>query len=310
MPSLVFNRNGGSYTRQNATDLNTMASARRTFSSLQTSGNLNLHLWSDICATDLNILCNFPMFPKAPDKTLLLNKTIITENITNVDGLRLFGFVIPDKSGLYRFNVKFCRSAEIWLSYNGDWRNARKIWNTEKERKDARVSSDIRLEAGKKYFIEFVATNFIKGKKIQLLWKTPVSSTFEIINETFLSHCIDESGWSNFNIYNELLPDSLVCASRLNNNTYFQAQREISYLSHDQVKDILPYCEYNPSYTVKQKLPRYDAVKRLVVLSHIYPFPEHINVRDQKYWIYPLEEREALEVVHVFMESLDRKMTG
>ncbi|KAL9959044.1 hypothetical protein ACROYT_G036125 [Oculina patagonica] len=281
-------------------------------SSVKTSGNLNLHLWSDTCATDLNILCNFPMFPNAPEDRLLLNETIITDNITSYsDGLRLFGYIIPDKSGLYRFTVKFCHSGEGWLSSNENWRNARKIWDSgNKENNGIQASNDIGLVAGKKYFIEFVATDFIKRNKIQLLWKTPASSAFEIINGMFLSHYMKDSGLTKSNIYDELLPDSVVCTSRRNNNTYFHAQREISYLSHDEVKDTLPYCEYNPSYTVNHRVERWHAVNRLVVHSFIYPFPEHIRVQDQKNWIFPLGEREALEIVDIFMESLNRKMPG
>ena len=311
-PSLVFKRNETTYTRRNSTDFDTMALNKATSIALKTSGKLNLHLWSDTCAADMNILCNFPMFPKAPDKRLLLNTTIISDNITNADGLRLFGFVIPNQSGLYLFTVKFCRTGEVWLSHNDNWRNARKIWDAGRERKDSQASGEIDLVAGRKYFIEFVATNFFKRKKIQLLWKTPTSSSFEIINGTFLSYYMEDSGLTNSNIYDELLPESLVCASRMNNinNTYFQAQREISYLSHDELKDILPYCEYNPSYTVNHKVQKYYAVNKLVVHSFIYPFPEHINLRDVKHWIYPLGEREALQVVHFFMESLDRKMPG
>lgn len=312
LTTLVFNRNETSLnTQQNSTDLNTMTLNKRT-SSVKTSGHFNLHLWSDTCATDLNILCNFPMFPKAPDNRRQLNETIIADNITNhADGLRLFGFIIPDKSGLYRFTVKFCRFGEVWLSNNENWKNAGKIWDSgNKENMDFQSSNEISLVAGKKYFIEFVATGFIKRNKIQLLWKTPMSSAFEIINGTFLSHYMKDSGLTDSNIYDELLPDSVVCASRRNNNTYFPVQREISYLLHDEVKNTLPYCEYNPSYTVNHRVERWYAVNRLVVHSFIYPFPEHISVQDQKNWIFPLGEHEALEVVDIFMESLNRKMPG
>lgn len=308
--TLIFNRNTTTYTRKNSTYLNTMTLNTKSALVLRKSGNLNLHLWSDTCARELNILCNLPMFPRAPDSRQLVNKTIIADNLTDADGTRLFGFIIPDKSGLYLFAVQVC-SAEVWLSHNENWRNARKVLDTEKQpKKDFQVSGKIHLVAGNKYFIEVVSTCFRKRNKIQLLWRTPMTSAFEIINGSYLSQYIDDTGWNHSLISDELLPDSLVCASRRSNRTYFKASREISYLSHDEVKDILPYCEYNPSYTVKHKVQKYQAVTRLVVHSFIYPFPEHMNLRDEKYWIYPLGEDEARKVVDVFTESLHKKMPG
>ena len=308
--SLIFYR---SYKRRNSIHLNTVTlntkfalMAPRT----RKSGNLNLHLWSDICARDLNILCNLPMFPRAPDSKRLVNETVIADNLTDAEGIRLFGFISPDKSGFYLFTVQFC-SAEVWLSHNENWRNARKLLDTEKQpKKELRVTSKIALVAGYKYFIEVVSTCLRKRNKIQLLWKTPMSSAFETINGSYLSQYVDDTGWNQSLVYNDLLPDSLVCASRKNNKTYFNAQPEISYLSHNEVKYILPYCEYNPSYTVNYKMRRHQAVTRHVVHSFIYPFPEHVDLKDQKYWIYPLGENEARKVVDVFTESLHKRMPG
>jgi len=240
----------------------------------------------------------------------LISKTVIDDNVANAEGIRLFGFISPDKSGYYLFTVLFC-SAEVWLGHNENWTNARRILNTEiQTEEDLQVSSEIALVAGNRYFIEVVSTCFRKRNKIQLLWKTPKSSAFEIINGSFLTQYVDDTGWNQSLVYDNLLPDSLVCASKRNNRTYFKAQPEITYLSHDEVKDILPYCEYNPSYTVNYKLQRNQAVSRLVVHSFIYPFPEHIDLKDEKYWIYPLGVDEARKVVDVFTESLYKRMPG
>ena len=284
---------------------------------LRKTGHLNLHLWSETCARDLNILCNFPMFPNAPDNRLLLNKTEVARNSTKADiglSLRLFGFIVPDTSGLYLFIIEFCRSAEVWLSHNENWKNARKIWDTEKlsqEKKDFAVFDEIELMAGRKYFIEVVATCFRLRSKIQLLWKTPMSSSFEVINGTFLSHYTDDRDLNNSKIYDDLLPDSPVCTSRRNKTTYFQVQQEISYLSHDEVKDVLPYCDYNASYTVKKRLKKYHAIKFYRVNTYVYPFPEHPRLQNRiRGYRHPLDEDEALTVVRIFVELLERKLTG
>jgi len=249
------------------------------------------------------------MFPRAPDSRQLVNKAVIADNLTDAEGIRLFGFISPDKSGFYLFIVQFC-SAEVWLSHNESWRNARKVFDSENQPRELRFSDKTALVAGNKYFIEVVSTCFHRRNKIQLLWKTPSSSTFEIINGSYLSQYVDDTGRNQSLVYDDLLPDSLVCASRRNNRTYFKAQPEISYLSHDEVKDILPYCEYNPSYTVNYKMKRYEAVTRHVVHSFIYPFPEHMDLKDQKYWIYPLGVNEARKVVDVFAGSFHKRMPG
>ena len=300
----IFYRITASYTRQNSTYLNTVTpNTKSARSSLKTqkSGNLNLHLWSDTCASDLNILCNLPMFPRAPDKRWLVNETVIADNLTDVGGIRLFGFITPDKSGFYLFTVHFC-PAEVWLSQNENWRHSRKICDAGNFSKQ-----EIKLTAGKNHFIEVVATCLRQRNKVQLLWKTPASSVFEVINETFLSSFVDDNGL-NSKIYDELLPDSPVCTSRRYKTTYFQVYQEISYLSHDEVQDILPYCDYHPSYTVEKKMKHYEAIRLYHVPTFVYPFPDDKNLRHANN--RRLSKDEALQVVRIFMESFEVKMSG
>ena len=309
---LIPKPNAASFKTQNWTEgLPTTATALR-----KTTGNLNLHVWLETCAKDLSILCNFPMFPKAPDGRVFINKTIIDANeneLKDAEGFRMFGFIAPTESGLYVFMVTFC-SAEIWLSPDETSTSATRIFSDEKisrgKTEDSRVSREVNLTAGMKYYIEVVATCFHKTNNPQVLWKTPKNSTFEVINGTFLSRYHNESGLKHLKIYDELLPDSPACASRMHQKTYFENQRDISYLSHDEVQDILPYCEYSPSYIVSHKVPRYHAVTYHVVHTFIYPFPKHPNLRDQKNWIFPLDEKEALHTVGIFMESLEKTNPG
>ena len=296
-------------TRENSADLSKLT--------LEKTGNLNLHVWSEICARDLNILCNFPMFPNAPNVRFFLNKTEVAKNSTKKDtslSLRLFGFIIPNQSGIYLFTVKFCRSVEVWLSYDENWRNARQIWDAGKLSQDERgfgVSDKIELITGKRYFIEVVATCILQRNKAQLLWKTPMSSDFEVINGSFLSHYMNDDSLNNFTIFDDLLPVSPICASRRNKTTYFPVKRKISYLSHDKVKDILPHCDYNPSYTVNKRLKKFHAIKLHALPSYVYPFPEHPKLGDRiRGYKHPLGKGEALEVVRIFTESLERKIPG
>ena len=279
----------------------------------RTAGTLNLHLWFKTCAKDLNILCNYPMFPKAPDKRSCIKMTMIDANEKEIkaDGFRLFGFITPKESGLFIFMVKFC-AAEIWLSENESRSSARMVYggeNVAQENTDSQLSSGVDLKAGVTYYIEVVATCMHKVNKLQVLWKTPTNSMFQIINGSVLSsNCNGLKG--DLKIYDDQLPDSPACASRRHQKPYFNTGREIIYIAHDDIKDTLPYYEYIPSYTVNHPVPRYHAVTYHVVHTFIFPFPEHPNLRDQKNWIFPLDEAEAFEVVDLFMSSLKKVNPG
>lgn len=279
------------------------------------TGNLNVHVWIETCAKDINTLCNFPMFPKAPDRRAFANKTTLeAARIAqkNADGVRIFGFITPMESGLYFFMVKFC-SVEVWLSANETLSGAQVVYRDENppsENAESRVSSGINLIAGRRRYIEVVAACHQEANKFQVLWKTPTNSSFETIDGNVLSHFYNDSTFKDLKTYDENLPDSAACFSRRHQNPYFLSQREITYLSHDDVKDVLPYCEYKPSYTIDHEVPRFRAVIRHVVHTFVFPFPKHPKLRDEKNWIFPLDEAEASEVVNIFMEALGRTNPG
>ena len=74
------------------------------------------------------------------------------------------------------------------------------------------------------------------------------------------------------------------------------------------MQDILPYCDYNPSYTVEKNIKHYQAIRSYHVHTFVYPFPDDKNLRHANNC--PLSKDEALEVVRIFMESLKEKMSG
>lgn len=275
------------------------------------TGNLNLHVWLGICVKDLNALCNFPMYPKAPDARVLLNRTMVDpdERGINVKTLRLFGFVTPWTSGLYFFKVKIC-SAEIWLGRDGTNLRTRRIYSDEDFSQDQKGVGEAELIGGKTYYIEVISICSGETNQLQVLWKTPQHYDFQIINGSFLSHYLKDSNFKHIKLYDELIPDSPTCPSRRHQETYFKVYEEMSYLSHEEIKDTLPYCEYSPSYVVNHKVGRYHAVTYHVVHTFIYPFPEHSQLEDKKYWIFPLDEKEAFQIVDTFMKSLEQSRPG
>ena len=57
------------------------------------------------CVKTIETLCNFPIFPNAPDeRNVALRTEILIENFRNVhDGRRLLGFLLPNLTGDYHF---------------------------------------------------------------------------------------------------------------------------------------------------------------------------------------------------------------
>ncbi|XP_068751730.1 uncharacterized protein [Montipora capricornis] len=275
-------------------------------------GKLNLHLWFEICTKDLNALCNFPLFPKAPDiRTFAMAASSLDASDrfgTNADAFRLFGFVTPKESGFYSFMVIYCE-AEIWIGQNEARSNATMVFKNERlstEKTNSTVCIEINLKAITKYYFEVVGSCHDKQNELKLYWKTPKDAAFRTIDRRILSYYYNDSGSEHSKIYDETLPGSPACASKRHQKPYFHDQSETTYLAHDEVKDILPYYNYKPSYTMEKKIGRYEAVTYHVVHTYLFPFPEHPKLQDDKYWIFPLEKEEALEITDLFMEYLDK----
>lgn len=280
------------------------------------TGNLNLHIWNDICARNFETLCSYPLFPKAPDIRILVNEALIAVNEANDTSssraLRIFGFLTPKYSGRYCFMVTSC-DAQVWLRENASSSKVRQVFDSDRmstEKRNSGVSSEIDLKARRKYFIEVVASCYKTRKKLQLLWKTPKSASFRLIDSSILSHYYNDSNLIHLKSFEDTLPDSPACAARRHNKLYFHDHGVMTYLSHDVVKDILPYYTYKPSYTVEHRVDRYQAVTKHVVHTFVYPFPEHPNLRDEKHWIFPLDEEAALSVVARFVKYLDKAKPG
>ena len=74
-------------------------------------------VWTNIyvgknCLISLEQVCNFPIFPKGPDKRSLVKNVYISLSASEVDGLQLLGFLQQNVTGEYLFPVTsnvFCR---------------------------------------------------------------------------------------------------------------------------------------------------------------------------------------------------------
>lgn len=296
---------------------------------------LNHHTWEKNCIKTTELLCNFPIFPKAPDKRRIINRTLLIQlKDTETDAHRLFGFILPTSKGEYRFAVASNGFAEIWLSPSKNWRAAKKVAfiqplyarptmaGPQFNVSATQISSEIHLKANVRYYIEILYTLGTQDKLEKFLivaWKRPKQSKFEVINREFLSLFINDGAKDKYKMFDDDLPDAKSCATRsIHDYTNKHMKPEtLPYLEHSDVSRALHFCAYQPSYLVDPKMfigrnfTRYSGVKRHVRKTNTYPFSivdgierfkrAHVQFHAEQ----PLDEEEAWSVVLRYMDALE-----
>ena len=300
---------------------------------------LNHHVWINTCMETIEKLCNFPVFPMAPDERKVTFRTGFagTTEHSGFDGHRLFGFVIPNATSEYHFAVASNGFAEVWLSLNSRWRVARKIAHiTPSDAYSAatkwqfnvsitQISAAIHLRARRRYYIEILHTNSAESNLdnfLRVAWKRSQESDFEIIEGESLSLYTEDDEKGIYKMFDDELPDAVACETKNEKghaNKYMRAET-LHYLEHSEVEGILDYCEYKPSYAIdRANVPdfrRYEGVKEHVRRMYSFPFPiVHGITRDEKSKVsffaeYPLEEDEAWLVVYKYMDGLRQGSSG
>ena len=295
---------------------------------------LNKHTWERYCQSSLEQLCNYPIFPKAPDKRNFVQNANIMSTVNEVDGaVRLLGYVQPNTTGEYQFLVTSNGFAEVWLSPNTDWKDAMKIAYYKPqyfrsalkklsfEAMKPQISDTVSLLARQKYFFEviYVKTDTKSSEQlIQVAWKRPDRSEFELIEGEFFSLYTEDSDKAKMKIYDDELPDVLACEKlrRRFANKYMRPDT-LPYLTRAAVDKTLPLCEYRPSYLLDpENLPRnfktYHGVKKHVQKTHVFPVANVsglVTNRRVAKWIlpeYPLNKSESLSVIHRYFEAIHR----
>ena len=242
-------------------------------------GRLNVHFWSGICGTRVDILRNWPHFPFFPDKRSFITefyKTQVRDSSNN--GERIFGFVHPQTSGEYFFAIASNDTSELWLSPNEDPAYSEMIarvyspketaWTEEGDYKKYpdQISKEITLHAGKKYYIESLIKQGTGVAHVAVYWSySSVNSTFKIISSEYLSSF---SGNNN----QEAIPPHMgkqVNISLQSRSELYDFNR-LPLINRKEYIRLIPTCPYSPSFLVRQKLQRYQGVW-LPERSHVFP---------------------------------------
>lgn len=301
---------------------------------------LNQHIWESNCLSNIETLCNFPVFPNAPDKrNVILSTEILTESYRAAhDGQRLFGYLLPNLTGEYYFAVSTNGYAEIWLSSSKNWKEAKEIlflrpfdlqltlgrldFNASKKQ----ISKGIRLKAKRRYYLEIVyapgSRNNIDNNFIQVAWKRPRQSIFEIIESNFLSLYKNDSEKWQLHLYDDEMPGALPCRAKKHSsyrNKYMKSE-SFPYLKHQNVQRTLNYCNYRPSYLVNRaellSFGQYYGVYKYTRKTYSYQFPNVEGItrnpeREQEFTAeYPLDKNEVWSIVKRYMTALRKAYKG
>lgn len=290
---------------------------------------LNEHSWEKPCTVDLEHLCNYPIFPNAPDNRNIVPNVNVMSSDEMVAGIRFLGYLRPDVTDYYQFMVATNGFAELWLSTDKTWTNSRKIAfvNTKYSKSEIRVSiaalqsqisSGVSLIAGESYYIEVLYmrdTNPSQEHLIQVAWKRPHESHFDVIgNEVFVPYKND-SDKAAMKAYDYDIPDVLACVNSRRKTVLME--QTLPFLGHDKVKDALEYCEYNASYVLTpsanfSSFKRYQGVHKHTLKTGSFPFVEVEGVLKKRRLAkafaaeYPMDGREAISVVSKYFQALKR----
>ena len=250
---------------------------------------LNKHTWEDKCLKSIQQLCNFPLFPKAPDSR---------EVVDNMDlqrlsyGHRFIGYVHPDNSSEFHFAIASNGFAEVWLSPNENWMEANRVayvnpfdFKTPPTKGDfeavkSQISDGIQLNSGGRYYFEVTYSLEVENAGetfIQVAWSRQGKPDLEIIDGAFFSLFVNDSHKSERKMYDDDLPYSPSCVEYKNRHiNKYMSSEDLPYLEVNAVEDTLPYCEYKPSYLLQssniKKFRIYDGVTKYVRKTFSFPY--------------------------------------
>ena len=253
------------------------------------TGSLNAHMWHGICGMNVDILRNWPHFPYLPDKRSFVSEFRKTQFLNMKDnGERIFGFVHPQRSGMYKFAITSDDTSELWLSRNEDPASSemiarvfslhRSAWTKEGDYKKypEQISKEIFLHASRKYYIESLSKQGSGAAHVAVFWCYE-DSTFEIISSKYLSSFYE-------NEIQGSIPPHAGKKSKitLHSKRHLYYFHRLPFIRRLEYLDLIPTCPYNPSFLVRGKLKRFQGVRRTHV-SQVFP-PDDTDMYKNMSW--------------------------
>ncbi|MCB0662139.1 MAG: proprotein convertase P-domain-containing protein, partial [Saprospiraceae bacterium] len=152
------------------------------------TGSLNLERWINIGGSSLDDLYTYDKYPNQPDETLTISSYQGDMNAMDNYGVRVRGYIVPTITGNYTFTLTSDDDGDFFLSTDASAVNKRLVaevngWTgvTEFTKFNTQTSSQIYLEAGKRYYTELTMKEGGGGDHFQVYWQTPSNNTRVVI---------------------------------------------------------------------------------------------------------------------------------
>jgi hypothetical protein len=150
-----------------------------------TYGALRREMFTNIVGEKLSALTNHTRFPDTPDVVDVVHQFETPSDFAENYGVRLSGYLVPPKTGEYRFYLCSDDEGALFLStsespeqkrqiaHEPEW-NQERLWTASHSRpKKDNVSEPIHLEAGRSYYIEALMKEGKGGDNLAVTWQMP-----------------------------------------------------------------------------------------------------------------------------------------
>lgn len=157
-----------------------------------TAGSVQFERWNNYT----NTVWSLPVLVPAGNPTISQTQGN-TQGVWNVGDnymTRVRGYIKPQTTGVYSFNITGDDNTELYLSPNSTAASMVRVasingWTLEYENNKfaSQTSANITLTAGQLYYFEFRQVEAGGGDGWNIFWKTPTNATWQIIQSQFLA---------------------------------------------------------------------------------------------------------------------------
>ncbi|XP_001626215.2 beta-1,4-N-acetylgalactosaminyltransferase 3 [Nematostella vectensis] len=279
---------------------------------------LNHHIWVNICASSIALICETPLFPNVPSYRRFISTTEYFWPDKKDFAQRVFGYLQPDESGFYAFAISSDDSSELWLSKDQHIRNSALVAHVGNKRETewtefrdfvkfkSQISRKVFLEKGELYFIDIVHVQLGEGNHVSVLWKKPEEKNFTSISTKHLLPFFtnDENMDGKFDWR---VPQTNACKNLDNPYNGFLNATNNKISDWQSFSKVLPHCDdyvATPKVRIKQTG---DALTEHYRETYMYPYimRMHRMFFVDNFWrTRELSREDATEVVTVYMEKL------
>ncbi len=153
------------------------------------TGSISIERWMAIgSGTAISDLTSNANYPNNPTESGTLTSFDGPDNYADSYGTRVRGFISPNQTGTYSFNLTSDDNSELYLSTDANPSNKVLIaslsgWTgtTEYTKYASQTSVNIDMVSGQNYYVELLHKEGGGGDHFQVYWKTPSNSSWNIV---------------------------------------------------------------------------------------------------------------------------------